>query len=89
MREKRNAFMLLIGKTGGKRPLGRPRRVWVGNIKMYLVELGWGGVTASVWLSGKLSGMRLLIYGFHTMLENYRVAAQLVVSRVVFSSTVS
>jgi hypothetical protein len=28
----------------GKRPLGRPRRRWVGNIKMDLREIGWGGV---------------------------------------------
>jgi hypothetical protein len=27
-----------------KRPLGRPRRRWVGNIKMDLLEIGWGGV---------------------------------------------
>jgi hypothetical protein len=28
----------------GKRPLGRPRRWWVGNIKLYLLGIGWGGV---------------------------------------------
>jgi hypothetical protein len=28
----------------GKRPLGRPRRRWVGNIKMHLREIGWDGV---------------------------------------------
>jgi hypothetical protein len=28
----------------GKRPLGRPRRRWVDNIKMDLVEVGWGDV---------------------------------------------
>jgi hypothetical protein len=28
----------------GKRPLGRPRRRWVDNIKMDLLEIGWGGV---------------------------------------------
>jgi hypothetical protein len=27
-----------------KRPLGRPRRRWVDNIKMDLLEIGWGGV---------------------------------------------
>jgi hypothetical protein len=40
--EKRNAYRLLLGKTEGKRPLGRPRRRWVENIKMDLVEVGWG-----------------------------------------------
>jgi hypothetical protein len=28
----------------GKRPLGRPRRRWVDNIRMYLGEVGWGDV---------------------------------------------
>jgi hypothetical protein len=32
--EKRNAYRILVGKTEGKRPLGRPRRRWVNNIKM-------------------------------------------------------
>jgi hypothetical protein len=44
MGEKINAYMLLVGKPEGKRPLGRPRRRWVDNIKMDLLEIGWGGV---------------------------------------------
>jgi hypothetical protein len=44
MGEKRNAYRLLVGKPGGKRPLGRPRLRWVDNIKMDLLEIGWGGV---------------------------------------------
>jgi len=32
-----------VGKTEGKRPLGRPRRRWEKNIKMYLQEVGRGG----------------------------------------------
>jgi hypothetical protein len=44
MGEKRNAFRLLAGKPDGKRPLGRPRRRWVDNIRMYLGEVGWGDV---------------------------------------------
>jgi hypothetical protein len=40
--EKRNACMILVRKPEGKRPLGRPRRRWVGNIKMDLREVGWG-----------------------------------------------
>jgi hypothetical protein len=35
---------ILMGKPEGKRPLGRPRGRWVGNIKMGLREIGWGGV---------------------------------------------
>jgi hypothetical protein len=42
--EKRNQYRLLMGKQEGKRPLGRPRRRCVDNIKMDLVEVGWGDV---------------------------------------------
>jgi hypothetical protein len=33
-----------VGKPEGKRPLGRPKRRWVGNIKTDLGKIGWGGV---------------------------------------------
>jgi hypothetical protein len=33
-----------VGKPEGKRPIGSPRRRWVDNIKMDLLEKGWGGV---------------------------------------------
>jgi hypothetical protein len=38
MRVRRIAYRLLVGKPEGKRPLGRPRRRWVDNIKMDLRE---------------------------------------------------
>jgi hypothetical protein len=44
MGEKRNAYRLLVGKPEGKRPLGRPRRRWLDNIRRDLVEVGWGDV---------------------------------------------
>jgi hypothetical protein len=44
MREKRNAYRILVGKPEEKRPLGRPRRRWVDNIKMVLREIGWDDV---------------------------------------------
>jgi hypothetical protein len=34
----------LVGKPEGKRPLGRPRRRWVDNIRMDLGEMGWDGM---------------------------------------------
>jgi hypothetical protein len=44
MREKGNAYRLLVGKPEGMRPVARPRRRWVDNIKMDLGERAWGGV---------------------------------------------
>jgi hypothetical protein len=44
MEDKRNAYRLLVGKLEGKRPLGRPRRRLVDNIRMDLGEVGWGDV---------------------------------------------
>jgi hypothetical protein len=40
MREKRNVYRLLVGKPEGNRPLGRPRRRWIDNSKMDLLEIG-------------------------------------------------
>jgi hypothetical protein len=37
-------YRLLVGKSEGKRPLRRSRRTWVDNIKLDLLEIGWGGV---------------------------------------------
>jgi hypothetical protein len=40
MEEKETAYRVLAEKPEGKRPLGRTRRRWEGNIKIYLRELG-------------------------------------------------
>jgi transcription termination factor 2 len=42
--ERKNAYRLLVGKPEGNRPLGRPRRRWVDNIRVDLGEVGWGDV---------------------------------------------
>jgi hypothetical protein len=43
MGKRRNAYRILVGKPEGKRPLGRPRRRWVDNIKMHLRVVGSDG----------------------------------------------
>jgi hypothetical protein len=93
MGEKRNVYRLLVRKPEGKRPLGRPRRRWIDNIKMDLLEIGlsfedWIGLAQDRyrWIALVNSVMNLRV---HKTLRIYRVAAQLVASRVVLSSTVS
>ena len=44
MGEEKEAYRVLVGKPEGKRPLGRPRRRWVDNIRMDLQEVGCGYV---------------------------------------------
>jgi hypothetical protein len=44
MGEKRNAYRLLVGKPGRKRPLGRPRHRWVDNIRMDSGEVEYSDV---------------------------------------------
>jgi hypothetical protein len=50
MKDKKNEYRMLVGKPKGKKPLGRPRRRWVDNIKMDLVERGWRGMEWIFWL---------------------------------------
>jgi hypothetical protein len=44
MWEKWNTYRILVGKPEGKRPLRKPKRRWVDNIKMDRTETGWGGM---------------------------------------------
>jgi hypothetical protein len=44
MGEERKVYKVLVGKPERKKPLGRPRRRWEDGIRMYLREIGWGGV---------------------------------------------
>ena len=44
MEEKVGTYRVLVGKSEGKSPLGRPRRRQEGNIKICPREVGWGGM---------------------------------------------
>jgi len=41
---RRVVYRVLVGRPEGKRRLGKPGRKWKDNIKMYLLEMGWGGM---------------------------------------------
>jgi hypothetical protein len=65
MGEKMNAYRLLVGKSEGKTPLGRPRRRWLDNIRMDLGEVGWGDVD---WIGLAKDRSR-----WRALVGNYRV----------------
>jgi hypothetical protein len=74
-----------VGKPEEKRPLGRPRRRWVNNIKMDLRDRGWGGMN---WfdLTQDRDQWRTLMntnrtFWLHNMLANSAVTAQLEASQ--------
>ena len=44
MQESKIAYRVLVGKSEGRRSLGRPKRIWEQNIKIEVTEVGWGGM---------------------------------------------
>jgi hypothetical protein len=58
----------LVGRSEGKRPLGRPRRRWEDNIKMDLMEIGIDGAN---WI--RLAQDRVQWPAFMNMVMNLRV----------------
>jgi hypothetical protein len=75
--EKRNTYRLLVEKPEGRRPLGRPRGRWLNNIRMDLVEMGWGDLDwidlaqdRERWRALVNSALDLRV---QKMLGNYRV----------------
>jgi hypothetical protein len=50
MGEGRNVYRVLVGKSEGKRPPGRPRHRWEDEIKMDLREIGWGVWSVFSWV---------------------------------------
>ena len=57
--EERGVYRVLVGNPGGKRPLGRPRRRWVDNIRMDLQEVGMCIWTGLDWPRIETGGGRL------------------------------
>jgi hypothetical protein len=92
--EKRNAYRLLVGKPKGKRPLGRPRRRWVDNIRMDLGEVGRGDMdwtlvnsvlNLRVPLNAEKVSSGLTTYGLSSSAQLHRVI--LVISTNRFTRT--
>jgi hypothetical protein len=50
MGDKKNGYRILVGKPQGNIPPGRPRHMWVDNIKIDLRETGWDGMDWIYWL---------------------------------------
>jgi hypothetical protein len=59
MGEERKVYKVLVGKSEGKRPLGRPRRRWEDGIRMDLMEIGLGVWTGFCWLRTGTGGWLL------------------------------
>jgi hypothetical protein len=91
MGEKRNVYRLLVGKPEVKKPQGRRRHTWMDNINMGLLEIGVDVADGIGLAQDRYRWIALvntvMTFGFYKMLGNYRVAAQLVASRVALSST--
>ena len=66
--EERGLYRVLVGKPEEKRPLGRPRRRWVDNIRMDLQEVGCGYMDW-IWLAQGRDSWRTLV----SAVMNFRV----------------
>ena len=60
MGEERGVYRVLLRKPEGKRPLGRPRRKWVDNIRTDLQEVGCGYMDW-IWLVQDRDRQRTLV----------------------------
>jgi hypothetical protein len=57
MGEERKVYKALIGKSEGKRPLGKPRRRWEDGVRMDLGEIGLGGFGLDSTGSGQVMNL--------------------------------
>jgi hypothetical protein len=74
--EKRNVYRLLVGKPERKRPLGRPRRRWMNNIMMDLLEIGlnvvnWIGMTQNRYRWRALVNSVLRVLSRHSLTNRH------------------
>jgi hypothetical protein len=65
---RRGVYRILVGRPEGKRPLGRPRHRWEGNIKMDLREIGINGAD---WI--QVAQDRVQWQAFVNMVINFQV----------------
>jgi hypothetical protein len=56
MGEERKVYKVLVGRPGGKTPLGRPRHRWEDGIRRDLTEIGWGAWIGFDWLRIETGG---------------------------------
>jgi hypothetical protein len=68
MGKRRGVYRVLVGKPGGKSPLGRPRRRWDYNVKIDLREVGCGSMD---WIEVAQDRNRCLV--FVNAVMNFRV----------------
>ena len=59
MRDRRGAYRVLMGRTDGKRPFGRPRLRWNDSIKIGLQDVGWEGMDMIDLTQDRTGGGRL------------------------------
>ena len=60
MGEERGVYRVFVGKPEGRRPMGRPRRRWVDNIRTDLQEVGCGYMDW-IWLAQDRDRWRTLV----------------------------
>ena len=60
MGEERGVYRVLVGKPEGRKPVGRPRRRWVDNIRMDLQEVGCGYMDW-IWRTQDRNSWRTLV----------------------------
>jgi hypothetical protein len=68
MVEKMHTYRIFVGKPEGKRPLGRPRCMYEGNIKMDLRKIGWRVSTGFIWFRIETSDR---LFRLHKVLGNW------------------